>query len=80
MTRKDADDLRALADLFRQRRRSVVIIADDDDQDPVGVHHGHSHGHASPLSIASLRANGCVEPAAIECESRHAGLRSARRH
>jgi hypothetical protein len=42
MTRKDADDLRALADLFRQRRRSVVIIADDDDQDPVGVHHGHS--------------------------------------
>jgi hypothetical protein len=42
MTRKDADDLRALADLFRQRRRSLVIIADDDDQDPVGVHHGHS--------------------------------------
>jgi hypothetical protein len=42
MTRKDADDLRALADLFRERRRTVAIIADNDDQGPVGVHHRHS--------------------------------------
>jgi hypothetical protein len=42
MTRKDADDLRALADLFRERRRMSAIMADNDDRDPVGVHHGYS--------------------------------------
>jgi hypothetical protein len=42
---KDADSLRTLVELFRERRasRTVVVIADDDDQDPPGgAHHGHS--------------------------------------
>lgn len=39
MNRKDADDLRTLADMLRARR---AVLPDDDDQDPPGVHHGHA--------------------------------------
>jgi hypothetical protein len=42
MTRQDADDLRVLADLFRERRRIAAVVADDDNQPPVDVHHRHS--------------------------------------
>jgi hypothetical protein len=43
MKRKDADDLSALAVLFRERRKPVAPgLPDDDDQDPPGVHHGHA--------------------------------------
>jgi hypothetical protein len=39
MTRKDADDLRTLADLFRERRRTKAIGPDENDRQPIGVHH-----------------------------------------
>jgi hypothetical protein len=69
MTRKDADDLHPLAELFRERRghavsrrggsATVVNITDDYDEDDPNVHHGHSHspqghGHSQRAPCAAI--------------------------
>jgi hypothetical protein len=69
MNRKDADDLRALAELFRERRghavsrrggsATVAIITEDYDEDDPNVHYGHSHspqghGHSQRAPCAAI--------------------------